>query len=366
MFKILLPVVLLSMSMAAMANDDDVPEVPEVPVEPETVVVRTGTCGAASAPVEDARDCKSVGINVKTGEIVMSLDADGRDVWTEGSTKVLGQLATQSKLETLKSRVLINEGDIADLSQAISEIPSGDKGDKGDDGAKGDQGVKGDDGLDHSVEVQANEDGIIVNADEIVSVKADAALVKADVLTNKAGVSANAASIALNSTELSTVSDKADANEVAHDALAVTVSDTVSDLVETNVMVSANTQGVSVNSADIASLHSFTGESRSMIMNNSSRIDFNSMAIGRLQSDIDRLDGQAAAQVAASSAIMPRDWDGRFAMTLGVGTYRGKIGAAIGIMHDSGSWAVKAQVTGTDADDWSSLAVGASIGFAFQ
>lgn len=480
MYKILLPAVLLSMTaMTAVANDD--------------VIVRTGTCGA-TAPAENAQDCKSVGINLNTGEIVMSANVKGRDVWSKDITKVVvvGKLATHGALEDVKTRVLANEGAVAVNASGVSsnsvsietnlqsvsvlqseavaldskvvgalasiesnatEIASvvttagdnsnsiasnltlieaaglaaetltsevdynaakidaalsgildgangndgadgadglkgdtgaagsngsngddgvdgangkdGTNGTNGKDGADGDTGLQGEAGLDLSDEVKANEDSIVVNADEIVTVKSAASLVKASVAVNKTNVSTNASAIALTSTKLSAVSGKVDVNKAAHDVLAVKVGETVSNLAATDVRVYANAQGVSTNSTSIGELRSFTNENRGLIMNNSSRIDYQGMAIGSLQRDIDRLDGQIAAQVAASASIMPSNWDGRFAVTVGVGSYRGQTGLALGIMHDNGDWAVKAQITGTDADNWGDLAVGASVGFAF-
>lgn len=224
-FVIIGAIVALTLSTAIRADETD-------------TIVRTGTCGATVAPAD--HNCKSVGINVKTGEIVMSLDADGRDVWSEGSTEVVGHLATQGNLNTLKDSVLLNK--------------------------------------------------------------------------------------------------------FAHDNLEVRVTQGAAHLVETDVRVYAN---------------------RVAIVDNRSRIDFQGVAIGNLQADIDRLDGQVAAQVAAASAVVPHNWNGNFAFTMGVGSYKGRTGAAMALMTSGGNWTAKLTVTGSDADSWSSLAVGAGIGFAF-
>ena len=307
MKKLLLLPLLLSMTLTAAAGDEV-----DKPDDKSDVVVRTGTCGATVSSAE--KNCKSVGINVKTGEIVMSVDAGGKDVWTEGSAVVVGQLATQSALDATNERITDNASLIADVDQASKD------------------------------------------RDIVIS---------ADVAVNKDGVATNASAIASTNAELSTVSGKVDANKFAHDNLEARVKQADIHLVETDVRVYANAQGISANSSSIDGLRDYSRDNRAAIAGNSSRIDWNSVSIGNLQHDINRLDGQIAAQVAASAAIMPSNWDGRFAVTVGVGSYRGQTGLALGIMHDNGDWAVKAQVTGTDADNWSDLAVGASVGFAF-
>lgn len=460
--KKLLLLAVLTLSMSAMANtegDADASEV-EAPT-PETVVVRTGTCGSIAASTE--KNCKSVGINVKTGEIVMSVDADGKDVWTEGSAVVVGQLATQGALDVVKADVAVNKvgvvnnaGDIdivnkssierdnalgqridnhdaliTDIDQSVASnsvlayqaagmartahiiaLDVNDDSIQRDEAAgeridtnaaaiatavanyvsrdavlfegqyantvkisKNSQGIASNTNLIADVEQSSKDRDALLSkqltdeeaariAGDLASVERDI-IISADVAVNKAGVATNAAGIASTNAELSTVSGKVDANKFAHDNLEVRVKQADVRLVETDVRVYANAQGISANSSSIDGLRDYSRDNRVAIAGNSSRIDWNSVSIGNLQHDINRLDGQIAAQVAASASIMPSNWDGRFAVTVGVGSYRGQTGLALGIMHDNGDWAVKAQVTGTDADNWSDLAVGASVGFAF-
>lgn len=212
MHKILLAAsVALTLSMSVVAGDDVVTE--DVPVP--APVVRTGTCGQLNA----ADDCKSVGINIETGEIVMSTEVGGRDVWSEGNFEVVGQLATHAEHQRL-------------------------------------------DGL-----ARSNQSATFINSNRI------------------------------------------------------------------NL--------------------------------NAKSIDFNKISISNLQNDISRLDGQVAAQVAASSSVTPINWNGDLALTIGVGTYRGNVGAAFALMTAKGDWTAKLTVTGSDADSWSSLAVGAGLGVVF-
>lgn len=84
-----------------------------------------------------------------------------------------------------------------------------------------------------------------------------------------------------------------------------------------------------------------------------------------LYGHVNRLDGMIAAQQAANSLVVPSDFNGDISFSLGWGGYRGHNGLAAGLLHDGGSYAVKATVSGTDADNWKDLAYGASVNFTF-
>ena len=91
------------------------------------------------------------------------------------------------------------------------------------------------------------------------------------------------------------------------------------------------------------------------------RITKNEQAISGLQQDVAELNGIVAGTLAASTFEMPMDWNGDWAIQAGIGGYKGANALALGVVTAGEGYAVRATVTGSDADDFSELAYGASV-----
>ena len=126
----------------------------------------------------------------------------------------------------------------------------------------------------------------------------------------------------------------------------------------TNTKVDSNTTRITAAEKE---LYSTTARS----ISNEKRISKVEVEVAGLKKDIVRLDGMVASQQAANSIILPSNFNGNIAVGVGVGHYRGSNGLAIGVVHDGGDYAVKATVSGTDADGWEDLAYGVSVNFTF-
>lgn len=113
----------------------------------------------------------------------------------------------------------------------------------------------------------------------------------------------------------------------------------------------------------IDELYQLSGDMRSDITNLEQRMDNVEVEIAGIHTDIKRLDGMMAANAAANSIVVPRNFDGGFSVGIGVGAYRNQAGLAIGVLHDGGDYAIKATVAGTNADNWNDLQYGASVNF---
>ncbi|CAH9012269.1 putative coil containing protein [Vibrio phage 501E54-1] len=91
------------------------------------------------------------------------------------------------------------------------------------------------------------------------------------------------------------------------------------------------------------------------------RITKNEQKIAGLQQDVAELNGIVAGTLAASTFEMPMDWNGDWAIQAGIGGYKGANALALGVVTAGEGYAIRATVTGSDADDFSELAYGASV-----
>lgn len=314
---------------------------------------RTGTCGASST---DGDTCVSMGINMETGEILKVTDG-GKDVWGE-NTEVIGQFATVESVNELVSQDL--DSRITELSENYENVEVNVDNSvhnttiditeeqlvdlKGKDGAVGAKGDKGEDGITTVVNEYDRE-----QVDQDFATDTDVSNTNQRVTDTQAVLAATqqtlyqegllrAKSDAIVARNAQKKLDKAIENQSKIDNAQ-------------DVNITNNTNRITKAEQE---LYSTTERSK----RNESDIKF-------LKQDITRLDGMVAANMAASSIVVPSDFNGNLSLGVGVGHYNGQSGLAVGVLHDGGGYALKATVSGTDADDWSNLAYGASINFAF-
>lgn len=92
-----------------------------------------------------------------------------------------------------------------------------------------------------------------------------------------------------------------------------------------------------------------------------SRMDNVETEVAGIHNDNRRQDGMIAGVLAASTMEMPMDWNGQWAVQVGLGGYNSQEALALGLVTAGEGYAFRATITGTNADEFSELAYGASL-----
>lgn len=116
--------------------------------------------------------------------------------------------------------------------------------------------------------------------------------------------------------------------------------------------------------ADIYNNTAVNNRQSSQIRSLGNRVGKLEVEVAGIHNDNRRQDGMIAAGMAANAMEMPLGWNGDWAVQVGVGAYNGQEALAIGAVTATEYYAAKVIVSGTNADDWNELAVGAGITIA--